>query len=519
MTRGLRLQLADGQQWVIRPVDDRAVPVVAELSKVMRLGPAETGREMRVAVCEKHGQPAASGWSQAESKSAVLCRLAPPTDRNVRIRQMERIDSAIAHEALARGGLLLHAALAEYQGSGFLMAGPSRTGKSTASRRLPPPWRPLCDDRTLVVQDGEGCFWAHPWPTWSRFRNGGPGGSWAVERAVPLRAVFFIGQSSSEHLAPVNVTQAAALVLDSAKNLCHAARQLTESDPDMALVLCGRGVRAARALAAAVPAYSLKISPSGPFWEEIEQVLAVEAAPESDQDEHDWSPMSVASLSARDSLYMVHTGTDMSPTLHEPDILEVRPYGTVRARKGDVVCFKSPETNTPAVSRIVATCPDGIRTRGDSRRNDDPWVLRQGDIVGRVSGVERDGRHRVVHRGWKGRTALRYSQMCRLIRGLAGRIPHVLYGLLSGLGPFNNILPRSLRPRLVCFSMRYRYWKGNISGVYRRTFLRLLMGGRTVGRYDPYRDKWSIRHPFQLFVDEQTLMRAVAPVLRSEVRE
>ena len=47
----------------------------------------------------------------------------------------------------------------------------SRTGCSGSGGNNDswPPWRSLCDDATLVVRDASGRYWAHPWPTWSRF--------------------------------------------------------------------------------------------------------------------------------------------------------------------------------------------------------------------------------------------------------------------------------------------------------------------------------------------------------------
>jgi SynChlorMet cassette protein ScmC len=54
----------------------------------------------------------------------------------------------------ARGGLLIHGALAEWNGKGVILAGKSGVGKSTASARLTPAWRSLSDDATLIVPDG-----------------------------------------------------------------------------------------------------------------------------------------------------------------------------------------------------------------------------------------------------------------------------------------------------------------------------------------------------------------------------
>ncbi|NTV94432.1 MAG: SynChlorMet cassette protein ScmC, partial [Thiobacillus sp.] len=189
--------------------------IVAELGEVMGLRPGVGGRELCVAVCEESDRP------DLEAGGAVVCRLGPAVNRETVVAQMRRIASQVAREAMARGGLLFHGALAEHRGNGFLMAGPSDVGKSTASRRLPSPWRSLSDDMTLVVRDGRGDFQAHPWPTWSRFLYGGPGGSWAVERSVPLRAMFFLDQAPLDRLEPIHGTRVAALALESAEELAR----------------------------------------------------------------------------------------------------------------------------------------------------------------------------------------------------------------------------------------------------------------------------------------------------------
>ena len=97
----------------------------------------------------------------------------------------------------------MHGALAEENGIGVILAAPGGTGKTTASDRLPAPWRSLCDDTTLVVRDSQGKYWGHPWPTWSRFLEGGPGGTWEVQEAVPLRGVFFLSQAPEDLTEPL----------------------------------------------------------------------------------------------------------------------------------------------------------------------------------------------------------------------------------------------------------------------------------------------------------------------------
>jgi SynChlorMet cassette protein ScmC len=102
------------------------------------------------------------------------------------------------------GGGLIHAALGELDGKGFLMSAPGGVGKTTASIRLPAPFISHCDDTTLLVKDSQGLFWAHPFPTWSRFYWGGPGGSWIFGNALPLHSIFYLSQSETDSLSGLN---------------------------------------------------------------------------------------------------------------------------------------------------------------------------------------------------------------------------------------------------------------------------------------------------------------------------
>ena len=462
----------------------------------MQLEAGNHGCEIHVAVCRTR----AGTFNGLTDNGQMLCFLPHRLNRDLEVIQMERIASFVARAALRQGALLIHGALAEYCGSGFIMAGPGTVGKSTASRRLPSAWRSLSDDMTLVVRDDQGQHWAHPWPTWSRYENSGSGGSWAVEQAIPLRAVFFLSQSPSDHLESVNVTQATALTLESAVNL---ARSAASPLPTLRSPL-PIGIRAAKALASAVPAYSLKLSLTGRFWEEIERVLPVGAPePRRPRTPEPRNPRTPELPRVADgSLRLVYTGTDMSPTLQEPELLDVRPYGNKRVRPGDVICYESPDTGRTVVQRVVSVGgrgtgaggpEDGIRTRGDNSRADDPRILTAADIIGRVEAAGRGARRRAIPGGRRGLVALRSVRLGQGIRRSAGLIPHTLYGFVAGFGPLSCLLPLSRRPRLVRFDAR--------CGV----FLKLLNGRQTVGQYDARLQTWYVRRPFRLFVDEQTL--------------
>jgi len=197
--------------------------------------------------------------------------LNPRGSRDLLAIQLIRVAATVALDVERRGGLLLHGALAEREGQGVLLAGPAGSGKSTASERLPPPWRSLCDDATLVVRDPQGSYWAHPWPTWSEFMFGGRGGSWDVQHAVPLRGLFFLAQDEQDRVEPVGAGQAAMLLIESAEQVSAVIQRGMEAQEL-------RAVRLQRfdnvcALARAVPCYELHLSLTGAFWEEMERVL------------------------------------------------------------------------------------------------------------------------------------------------------------------------------------------------------------------------------------------------------
>jgi SynChlorMet cassette protein ScmC len=262
----LGLVLADGQRWIIRALDQEAAATLQELGKVMRLDPAQGGRELRVSSsrnCARARRESANG--------PLTCRLGPARNRRTEVLRMERIAAAIAAQSLARGGLLMHGALAVHDGAGFILAGPSGVGKSTACRRLPSPWVSLSDDNVLVVRDATGRYWAHPWPTWSILRDNGPAESWPVEQAAPLKALLFLDQSPVDRAEPVAVTHAAALVMESVVGLARTVALTPDSDANRAI--CEKHLRVAWGISAAVPAFRLYLSLTGQFWREIERVI------------------------------------------------------------------------------------------------------------------------------------------------------------------------------------------------------------------------------------------------------
>lgn len=169
------------------------------------------------------------------------------------------------------GGLLFDSALAELNSAGVLIIGPSGAGKSTCSRRLTTPWRSLCDDEVLIVRDNRGQYHAHPFPTWQELIYGNRDSSWDVLRHVRLKAIFFLNRSGVDEVRPITPVTAAVWI--------YRSIQQTRERQDFSLTLGEKKTLKLKlfenscAVAECVPCFTLGVTLSGHFWEEIEKIL------------------------------------------------------------------------------------------------------------------------------------------------------------------------------------------------------------------------------------------------------
>ena len=277
------LSLADGCVWRLTAEAAAALPVMELLGEVMQL-PVAAGatptatRELWLGASD---QPAALVNSLPVAARALRqgvparCLVDLPTDPEQLLSQAIYLTSLLGAEVLARGGALMHAALATYPSpsglQGVLLAGPSGTGKTTASHRLPFPWVSLSDDTALVVRDPDGVYWAHPWPTWSRFIDGGPGGTWPTTRAVRLAALVVLEQAEVDVAAPLGGGHAAAALVQSIGQVSSLMTRRT--DEAMARALRLEWFAVASALARVLPCLHLRFTLTGAFWHELERYL------------------------------------------------------------------------------------------------------------------------------------------------------------------------------------------------------------------------------------------------------
>lgn len=207
---------------------------------------------------------------QAKEGQQVLCLLPAARGEESDLESMRHVLLPLYLEALRMGGFPVHAALAEVEGRGVLLAGRGGIGKSTCYGRLRPPWRGLADDLALVVRDQLGNYRAHALPTWSDLRAGSES-AWDVRRSVPLEAIFFLEQWEADEATPVGRGEAAVACRRSAMEVFWSVGPFVLRGEPMNIAT--RAFENAVDFSLAVPAYRLKVSLTGRFWERIEEAL------------------------------------------------------------------------------------------------------------------------------------------------------------------------------------------------------------------------------------------------------
>ena len=277
LTHSGSLTLADGTSWAIAAEDSSGADIGRSLAESMQLTTATHATQKLLVL--KDGLPSKGSIQSLLSEKIqslahddrITCQLYPAKDNDILAVQLMQLSLIFCSQAEARGGLLVHGALAEKDGRGVILAGPGDVGKTTASRRLPLPWKSLCDDCTLIVRDSKGNYHAHPWPTWSTFMFGGTGGSWDVQHSVPLEAIFLLEQNKKDHAETLGQGKAACLLNETAAQAWLGISYDLESRMKRALSL--QRFANICELIKTVPAYLLQFSKEGTFWEEMEQVL------------------------------------------------------------------------------------------------------------------------------------------------------------------------------------------------------------------------------------------------------
>ncbi len=171
----------------------------------------------------------------------------------------------------SEGGGPIHAASAEFNGNGIIIAASGGTGKSTCYNRLPAYWHPMADDEALIVKEQKK-YHIHPMPTWSDYLFNRKIKICNSDYYVPLKGIFFLEQSKEDSVE--NLT----------KNLCvHKLHNALREPWESYWVKTEKEARAEMSvnvfhnaceiISSGIPCYKLKATLHGKFWEGIEKIF------------------------------------------------------------------------------------------------------------------------------------------------------------------------------------------------------------------------------------------------------
>jgi SynChlorMet cassette protein ScmC len=272
------LCLANGTSWTIAGENGSGSEIAASLAKIMQLKPSK--KEGRHLLVIKNGLPVNSDPRKAFSLAAyeaiaknkpAICQVYSTNNKELLAIQQMALSLVFCSQAEKFGGVYIHGALVEKDGQGILLAGPGDRGKTTASSRMPSPWKSLSDDSTLLTKDKKGRYQAHPWPTWGAFMSGKSGGTWNVQHSVPLKAIFLLKQSKKDFVEPLGKGQAVSLLNEIAEQVWLGLSD--DFDNTIKKEMRLQRFENICEMIKVIPVYLLHLSLTGSFWKEIDKVL------------------------------------------------------------------------------------------------------------------------------------------------------------------------------------------------------------------------------------------------------
>lgn len=256
------LNLANGDGLFVEAADSHSERTIGFLAKTMLLGKSYRYSD-RILVAASN-EPAL-----ARNETGADCVLGKPENADTLAILGMRLASVMALRAATHGGLPVHGALVVAGETGVIIAGQSGVGKTTACRRLPEQWEVLSDDCALAVRCGYSEYRAHPWPTWSSFMFGGPGGSWDVKRHVPLKGIFLLDREREASPRLMKTSEAVCALAASAEQI--AATIFRNMDRAHAVLTRMAVFENICRLAGEIPCW--RLPRHGAFWKTIRQCI------------------------------------------------------------------------------------------------------------------------------------------------------------------------------------------------------------------------------------------------------
>lgn len=479
------IRLSNNMLYNFYACDSRSGDFIAALAHTMNLTESvEVGRKVFVYVSKKKiGFPGII--LPGNDHEPIICRLFPASNPDIFTIQIQKIAQAVVADIICKGGTLMHGGLCSLRGYGAVMAGPGSVGKTTASNRLPSPWKSYSDDATLVIPDGTGGFNAHPWPTWSRFCQGGPGGVWDVEEGIPLAALFFLRQSKTDSLEVVDEHHAKAMIIDTIEHVTRSIRWRVKDKRDYVQ----KCISSADNIVSVVPAYRLAVSIEGEFWRKMEKVM-----PSTKMFEKPGLDVrKVTELEEQEEVHYIYRGLSMNPTFYEPELLIIEPYNGKEPKKGDIICYRVGNKDERTVHRIISVKNTLLKTKGDNNAAADDYSVDRAAVIGRVVASKSGNKTRAIYGGFAGVLGMYWGRGYLILNHNISKFLHASYHFLANTGVFRRVKPKNMNFKVVVFQR------------HSRKYPKLIFNYRTVGTFDFDCMTWKINRPYRLFVDEKKL--------------
>jgi len=289
-TKIYNLILRDGNNWHITSDKDNTL-IIDKFANIMSLKESQPDGFPKLLFTSKNKKDDYTEYEDAKYKDTeweyydcgvvhiwchrndwnVICEVSDDLNDTDRYLAMWNSIQCIFRRSLQFGGIPFHTGLAEYKGQGVLFAATSGTGKSTCCRRLPSHWKVLCDDEALIVRDNKKTYSVHPFPTWSEYLSKRAENKWDVQYSVPVSAIFFLEQSEKDEVIPLSAEKASILISSSSVQALEKTwkRMIAEEKTVMIKAIFNNAFE----MATVIPAYRLRVSLNGQFWEEVEKVM------------------------------------------------------------------------------------------------------------------------------------------------------------------------------------------------------------------------------------------------------
>jgi len=296
------------------------------------------------------------------------------------------------------GGLLVHGCGLRHAEVGFVFPGASGAGKTTLARKAPDADDVLSDEMVALRLTDDG-WRVYGTPFWGDFARGG-----ISMRSWPLRCVGFLSQRESVAMAPITSSEATLRLL--ACFVCFQTdRETVQRNLDVAARLCSdvRSVEAQLTRDATTTEIFRKLGPH--LGVDIERRIPP------------YSPREMISefrsFLRKHQLYAFSPrGAGLRPWVKQGDSLLIQATEKADLDVGDIALYWSPG-RTPDDDVLLCHRVGSPLPKGQS------WAHAQ--VLGRVSGLARDGRDLPMPGRLDGLGRLFGAQVAMPILRLAGR--------------------------------------------------------------------------------------------------